>query len=132
MNNNELAIEKEMKEAFAYFIDRGFSYRYFYEKGGDSSCVYIYRFQKGKNFFDLREVSGGNELNFVVFANGEYQFTDALDIISRERGAYALEFEGIRYDMGDRLGFLKANVEFGLRDESLSEQFKEYLLNLFK
>lgn len=64
-------------------------------------------------------------------ANNEYQFTDALDIISRQRGGYALEFEGTRYDMGDRLGFLKANVEFGLRDEGLSEQFKEYLLNLF-
>ncbi|MBR2341330.1 MAG: hypothetical protein IKA72_02855 [Clostridia bacterium] len=74
MNNNELAIEKEMKSAFAYFMERGFSYRYFYEKGGDSSCAYIYRFQKGRDFFDLREVSGGNELNFVVFANGEYQF----------------------------------------------------------
>ena len=71
---NELQIEKEMKTAFAYFLERGFSYRYFYEKGGDSSCVYIYRFQKGKNFFDLRENSGGDELNFVVFANGEYQF----------------------------------------------------------
>ena len=71
---NELVIEKEMKTAFAYFLEKGFSYRYFYEKGGDSSCVYIYRFQKGKDFFDLRENSGGNELNFVVFANGEYQF----------------------------------------------------------
>ena len=71
---NELQIEKEMKTAFAYFLERGFSYHYFYEKGGDSSCVYIYRFQKGRDFFDLRENSGGDELNFVVFANGEYQF----------------------------------------------------------
>ena len=71
---NELQIEKEMKAAFAAFIDRGFTYRYTYEKGGDSSCVYIYRFQKGREFFDLREVSGGDELNFVVYARGEYQF----------------------------------------------------------
>ena len=63
-----------MKALFAPFLDCGFTYRYFYEKGGDSSCVYIYRFQKGKEFFDLREVSGGDELNFVVYANGEYQF----------------------------------------------------------
>ena len=74
MNNQELEIEKEMKALFAPFLDCGFTYRYFYEKGGDSSCVYIYRFQKGKEFFDLREVSGGDELNFVVYANGEYQF----------------------------------------------------------
>ena len=71
---NELQIEKEMKAAFAAFIECGFSYRYFYEKGGDSSCVYIYRFQKGKDFFDLREVSGGDELNFVVYQDGRYQF----------------------------------------------------------
>ncbi len=71
---DELQIEKEMKQAFAPFLERGFTYRYFYEKGGDSSCVYIYRFQKGKEFFDLREVSGGNEINFVVYADGAYQF----------------------------------------------------------
>jgi hypothetical protein len=71
---NELQIETEMKAAFAAFLDNGFTYRYFYEKGGDWSCVYIYRFQKGKDFFDLREVSGGDELNFVVYARGEYQF----------------------------------------------------------
>jgi hypothetical protein len=73
-SQTELEIEKEMKTAFAFFLENGFSYRYFYEKGGDSSCVYIYRFQKGRDFFDLREVSGGDELNFVVFSNGEYQF----------------------------------------------------------
>ena len=71
---NELQIETEMKAAFAAFLDKGFTYRYFYEKGGDSSCVYIYRFQKGRDFFDLREVSGGDELNFVVYAGGQYQF----------------------------------------------------------
>ena len=72
--NGELQIEIEMKAAFAAFLANGFTYRYFYEKGGDSSCVYIYRFQKGKDFFDLREVSGGNELNFVVYSRGGYQF----------------------------------------------------------
>ncbi len=68
--------------------------------------------------------------NLQPGANGEFQFTDALDIISREKGAYALVFEGTRYDMGDRLGFLKANVEFGLRDGALREEFLEYLKNL--
>lgn len=63
-----------MKAAFAPFLENGFSYRYTYEKGGDSSCVYIHRFQKGKDFFDLREVSGGEELNFVVYAGGVYDF----------------------------------------------------------
>ena len=71
---DELQIEKEMKAAFAAFLDRGFTYRYFYEKGGDSSCVYIYRFRKGKDFFDLRALSGGGNGTFVVFVRGEYLF----------------------------------------------------------
>lgn len=62
--------------------------------------------------------------------NGEYQLTDALDRDARKNGAYAYEFEGIRYDMGDRLGFLKANIEFGLRDEKLKDDFKAYLKSL--
>lgn len=71
---DELAIEKQIKETFAFFLEKGFTHRYFYEKGGDSSCVYIHRFQKGKDFFDLREVSGGDEINFVVYVGGMYQF----------------------------------------------------------
>lgn len=85
---DELQIEKEMKAAFAAFIDKGFTYRYFYEKGGDSSCVYIYRFQKGKEFFDLREVSGGDELNFVVYARGEYQFPLLKRLYAKEFSAF--------------------------------------------
>lgn len=65
-------------------------------------------------------------------ANGEYQFTDALDIESRREGALAYAFKGTRYDMGDRLGYLKANVEYGLRDGELSEGLKEYLKEIVK
>ena len=86
---NELQIETEMKAAFAAFLDKGFTYRYFYEKGGDSSCVYIYRFQKGKDFFDLREVSGGDELNFVVYARGEYQFPLLKRLYPKEFSAFS-------------------------------------------
>ena len=70
--------------------------------------------------------------NLKPGAGGEYQLTDALDIEARTNGAYAYEFEGIRYDMGDRLGYLKANVEFGLRDEKLSKDFLAYLKELVK
>ena len=70
----ELDIEKQFKTLFAWALDGGFSYEYTYEKGGDSSCSYIYRFRKGKDFFDLREVSGGEELNFVVYKDGQYRF----------------------------------------------------------
>lgn len=85
---DELQIEIEMKAAFAAFLERGFSYRYFYEKGGDSSCVYIYRFQKGREFFDLREVSGGVELNFVVYSGGRYQFPLLKRLYPKEFSAF--------------------------------------------
>ena len=56
------------------FLEKGFAFEYFHQKGGDSSCVYIYRFKKGRSFFDWRETSGTNELHFVVCHNGEYLF----------------------------------------------------------
>lgn len=69
------SFEEQMKKLTAPFIkERGFSFKYFHEKGGDSSCVYICRFQKGKDFFDVRETSGKYELHFVVYAKGEYRF----------------------------------------------------------
>ena len=71
----ENTFSEQMKKLTAPFLEeRGFSFRYFYEKGGDSSCVYICRYQKGKDFFDVRETSGKYELHLVVYAKGEYRF----------------------------------------------------------
>lgn len=64
--------------------------------------------------------------------NDEYQFTDALDVLARRGEAKALVFDGVRYDMGSRLGYLKANIEFGLRDEELKDDLKSYLKELIK
>ena len=89
---DELQIETQMKQAFAPFLERGFTYRYLYEKGGDSSCVYIYRFQKGKDFFDLREVSGGDEINFVVYMGGSYQFPSLKFLYKKEFRAFSLKY----------------------------------------
>lgn len=62
--------------------------------------------------------------------NDEYQFTDALDALSRKGGVKAVDFVGTRYDMGSRLGYLKANIEYGLRDEEISNELKNYLKTL--
>lgn len=70
--------------------------------------------------------------NLKPGANGEYQFTDALDIIARSEGALAYVFDGTRYDMGDRFGYLKANIEYSLRDEELKGKLREYLKELVK
>lgn len=60
-------------------------------------------------------------------ANGEIQLTDALNQLARNEAVYAYEFEGRRYDVGDKQGFLEATVEFALRRPQLREPFLDYL-----
>jgi UTP--glucose-1-phosphate uridylyltransferase len=64
--------------------------------------------------------------------NGEIQLTDALRTLCGQQGMMAYEFDGKRYDVGDKLGFLKATVEFALRRDDLKDSFKEYLLGIMK
>jgi UTP--glucose-1-phosphate uridylyltransferase len=61
---------------------------------------------------------------------GEIQLTDALRTLRARRPMYACEFEGRRYDTGDKLGFLKATVEFALARPDLADDFRIYLKSL--
>ena len=61
---------------------------------------------------------------------GEIQLTDALLQLVKEEAMYAYDFEGRRYDVGDKLGFLQATVEYALRKPELREGFIEYLKSL--
>jgi UTP--glucose-1-phosphate uridylyltransferase len=61
---------------------------------------------------------------------GEIQLTDGLRRLVAQRRMYALEFEGKRYDTGDKLGFLKATVEFALARPDLADEFRAYLRSL--
>ncbi|WP_461246610.1 UTP--glucose-1-phosphate uridylyltransferase GalU [Treponema sp. R6D11] len=61
---------------------------------------------------------------------GEIQLTDSLSELAKTQGLYACEFKGERYDVGDKLGYMQANVEYALRDEKLGKKFKEYLKTL--
>ena len=61
---------------------------------------------------------------------GEIQLTDALLELMGQEAMYAYDFEGRRYDVGDKLGFLEATVEYALRRPELREGFVEYLNNL--
>jgi len=63
-------------------------------------------------------------------ARGEIQLTDALRMLRARRPIYAVEFEGWRYDTGDKLGFLKATVEFALARPDLADDFRTYLKSL--
>ncbi len=60
-------------------------------------------------------------------AGGEIQLTDALRVLCRQEPMYGLVFEGQRYDVGDKLGYLKAMVEFALDRPDLSGEFAAYL-----
>ena len=65
-------------------------------------------------------------------AGGEIQLTDALRLLAGRQPMYAYIFEGRRYDVGDRLGFLQATVEFALKREDLKDSFRSYLLGLLR
>jgi UTP--glucose-1-phosphate uridylyltransferase len=61
---------------------------------------------------------------------GEIQLTDGLRLLMKKQPIYAFEFKGIRHDAGDKLGFLKATVEFGLKNAELGKEFRKYLQHL--
>jgi len=63
-------------------------------------------------------------------SGGELQLTDGLKHALRSRPIYGYRFEGTRYDAGDKLGFLKATVEFALKRHDLGEPFRAYLKSL--
>jgi UTP--glucose-1-phosphate uridylyltransferase len=61
---------------------------------------------------------------------GEIQLTNGLRALSTEMPVFAVRFRGQRYDTGNKLGFLKATVEYGLRHTDLGEGFRRYLAGL--
>ena len=58
---------------------------------------------------------------------GEIQLTDALKTLISQEAMYAYNFEGRRYDVGDKLGFLQATIEFALKKDELRDRFLDYL-----
>ena len=65
-------------------------------------------------------------------AGGEIQLTDGLRSLLKIQPVYAYNFEGRRYDVGDKQGFLEASVEYALRRDDLGKDFKNYLAELIK
>jgi UTP--glucose-1-phosphate uridylyltransferase len=64
--------------------------------------------------------------------NGEIQLTDAMTTLAKKEGLWGLEFEANRYDAGDKFGFLRANIEFGLRHPEVKAELKKYIRDLAK
>ena len=77
-------------------------------------------------------IAGGvmQRLKKLTPRNNEIYFTDVLDQLAEEGNLLATDFEGDRYDVGDKLGYIKANVEMALKSEEIGEETKEYLKEL--
>jgi UTP--glucose-1-phosphate uridylyltransferase len=86
----------------------------------DSDMAIIGRYILQPEIFDLLA-------NTTPGHGGEIQLTDALQALARKRPMYAYEFEGTRYDAGDKLGYLKAIIAFALRHQELGEAFREHI-----
>ena len=60
-------------------------------------------------------------------AGGEIQLTDAIEQLNQIQRVFAYDFEGKRYDVGEKIGFVKTTIEFALQHEELRDELLEYL-----
>ena len=58
---------------------------------------------------------------------GELQLTDAMRTLAVKYGMIGVDFSGVRYDMGNKFGILKANIEVGLSHPEIKDQLREYI-----
>lgn len=63
-------------------------------------------------------------------AGGEIQLTDAIERMNKESQVYAYDFEGERYDVGEKLGFVKTTIEFALKDQEMNEVLTKFIKQL--
>ncbi|MBM7571372.1 UTP--glucose-1-phosphate uridylyltransferase GalU [Aquibacillus albus] len=71
-------------------------------------------------YLDRKEVGSG----------GEIQLTDAIQMLNESQSVFAYDFEGKRYDVGEKMGFIKTTIEFALKDEELGAQVEELISGL--
>ncbi len=60
-------------------------------------------------------------------AGGELQLTDAMAVLARSKGMVGVDFDGVRYDMGNKFGILKANIEVGLKHPEVKDELREFI-----
>lgn len=83
------------------------------------------RYALSSEVFDVIE-------NTPVGKNNELQFTDTLALLCKEGKVCAYEFEGVRYDMGDKFGAMQAYTEFALNNAEFGDKYREYIKELAK
>lgn len=65
-----------------------------------------------------------------IGAGGEIQLTDAIERLNKDDKVYAFDFNGERYDVGEKLGFVKTTIQFALNNEEMSQDVKAYIRSL--
>lgn len=65
-------------------------------------------------------------------AGGEIQLTDAIAMLNDYEAVYAYEFDGVRYDVGEKLGFIRTTIEFALQREDLRYELLDYLSGMME
>ena len=90
-----------------------------------SDLAVLGRYVLTPKVFELLETQGKG-------AGGEIQLTDAIKRLMDIQAVYAYDFEGIRYDVGDKFGFIKATIDFALKREDLKEKVQAYINSLVK
>jgi UTP--glucose-1-phosphate uridylyltransferase len=88
-----------------------------------TNLAIIGRYILTPDLFDLLKKVGRD-------TKGEIQLTNGLRLLLKQRPIFGYKFRGKRYDAGNKLGFLKATVEFALKRKDLGEPFRKYLLSL--
>ncbi|MCM3115324.1 UTP--glucose-1-phosphate uridylyltransferase GalU [Neobacillus sp. MER 74] len=88
-----------------------------------SNLAILGRYILTPEIFDLLE-------NQETGSGGEIQLTDAIQRLNSIQDVFAYDFEGIRYDVGEKFGFIKTTIEMALSREELREQLLEYLVKL--
>jgi UTP--glucose-1-phosphate uridylyltransferase len=88
-----------------------------------SNLAQIGGFVLTPDIFDVLE-------NTTQGTGGEIYLADALNVLMQQRTVYAFEFEGVRYDAGNKLDFLKATIELSLQDPDIGSALRAYLSDL--
>ncbi|MBZ5943287.1 UTP--glucose-1-phosphate uridylyltransferase, partial [Weissella cibaria] len=90
-----------------------------------SNLAIIGRYVLTPEIFNILEKQGLGEGN-------EVQLTDAIDTLNKKQRVFAKVFNGDRYDVGNKFGFLKTNIEYGLKHPETKDELKTYIKELAK
>ncbi|MDC5694751.1 UTP--glucose-1-phosphate uridylyltransferase GalU [Mammaliicoccus sciuri] len=94
------------------------------EQGTEPSNLAIMgRYVLSPEIFDYLE-------NQTEGSGGEIQLTDAIERLNKDDKVYAYDFEGQRYDVGEKIGFVKTTIEYALKDEEMRDEIKRYIQTL--